>query len=224
MNDTDATEDQEQPASSHERKARSFDRDPSRRLHQGPRTYAPHRLRPTYDRSRPNRSKRQKSACHGGPSTYEGAVEKGAWAHRTAFDRRASSKRRRHRERLVERETHLPRHALRQGKKNGQWNEPEKEVVYLIARFPNGEASPKRSCAPIAAIGHRDHASNKDVILGEDGYTNRSDEAPRNIFSLIGFALKILNPSRPLQPEQSNSSRTTGTRPCACSPRDPRLY
>ena len=43
---------------------------------------------------------------------FEGAVEKGAWAHRTAFDRRASSKRRRHRERLVERETHLPRHAL----------------------------------------------------------------------------------------------------------------
>ena len=25
----------------------------------------------TYDRSRPNRSKRQNSACHGGPSTYE---------------------------------------------------------------------------------------------------------------------------------------------------------
>jgi hypothetical protein len=42
---------------------------------------------------------------------------------------------------------------FRQGKKNGQWNEPEKEVVYLIARFPKGEASPKRSCPPIAAIG-----------------------------------------------------------------------
>ena len=43
----------------------------------------------------------------------------------------------------VERETHLPRHALRQGKKNGQWKEPETEVVYLIARFPDGEASPE---------------------------------------------------------------------------------
>ena len=32
---------------------------------------------------------------------------------------------------------------FRQGKKNGQWNEPEKEFVYLIARFPNGEASPE---------------------------------------------------------------------------------
>jgi hypothetical protein len=33
---------------------------------------------------------------------------------------------------------------------------------------------------------------NKDVILGEDGYTNRCDNAPRNIFSLTGFVLKIL--------------------------------
>jgi hypothetical protein len=32
---------------------------------------------------------------------------------------------------------------------------------------------------------------NKDVILGEDGYANRSGCAPRNIFSLMGFALKI---------------------------------
>jgi hypothetical protein len=32
---------------------------------------------------------------------------------------------------------------------------------------------------------------NKDVILGEDGYANRSGGAPRNIFSLMGFALKI---------------------------------
>src|ERR1700704_571522 len=33
---------------------------------------------------------------------------------------------------------------------------------------------------------------NKDMILGEDGYTNRCDNAPRNIFSLTGFVLKIL--------------------------------
>ena len=38
---------------------------------------------------------------------------------------------------------------------------------------------------------------NKDVILGEDGYTNRSDNAPRNIFSLIGFALNILKSVSP---------------------------
>jgi len=33
---------------------------------------------------------------------------------------------------------------------------------------------------------------NKEVVLGEDGYTNRLDDAPRNVFSLTGFALKIL--------------------------------
>jgi hypothetical protein len=63
----------------------------------------------------------------------------------------------------------------------------------LIASLPASESAPE---APLCAnrghwgveIMHR----NKDVILGEDGYTNRSDNAPRNIFSLIGFALKVL--------------------------------
>jgi hypothetical protein len=62
---------------------------------------------------------------------------------------------------------------FRQGKKNGQWNEPDKEVVYLIARFPNGEASPEALLSANRGhwgieIMHR----NKDVILEEDGYTN----------------------------------------------------
>jgi hypothetical protein len=39
---------------------------------------------------------------------------------------------------------------------------------------------------------------NKGVILGEDACTNRSHNAPRNIFSLIGFALKILKSVAPL--------------------------
>ena len=38
---------------------------------------------------------------------------------------------------------------------------------------------------------------NKDVILGEDGYTNCCDNAPRNIFSLTGFVLKILKSVAP---------------------------
>ena len=50
---------------------------------------------------------------------------------------------------------------------------------------------------------------NKDVILGEDAYTNRSDEAARNIFSLIGFTLKILkavspSPIRAIESFQDN--------------------
>ena len=102
---------------------------------------------------------------------------------------------------------------FRQGKKNGQWNEPEKEVVYLIARFPNGEASPEALLSANRGhwgieIMHR----NKDVILGEDGYTNRSDEAPRNIFSLIGFALKILksvspSPTRAIEQFQDDRNK-----------------
>jgi hypothetical protein len=35
------------------------------------------------------------------------------------------------------------------------------------------------------------------VIFREDGYTNRGDNAPRNIFSLIGFALKFLKSISP---------------------------
>ncbi|MGH6848625.1 MAG: hypothetical protein ACREC0_14690 [Methylocella sp.] len=38
---------------------------------------------------------------------------------------------------------------------------------------------------------------NKDVILGEDSTTNRSDNAPRNVFSFTGFVLKILKPVSP---------------------------
>ena len=38
---------------------------------------------------------------------------------------------------------------------------------------------------------------NKDVILGEDGYTNRCDNAPRNVFSLTAFVLKILKSVSP---------------------------
>ena len=63
---------------------------------------------------------------------------------------------------------------------------------------------------------------NKDVILGEDGYTNRSDDAPRNIFSLI--ALKILKSVSPRQPAPSNNFRTTGTRPFACSQVEPLAF
>ena len=71
MNDTVATEDQEQPAKCHERKARDPDRDPGRRTSSRPADICSAPTGRTYDRSRPNRSKRQKSACQGGPSTYD---------------------------------------------------------------------------------------------------------------------------------------------------------
>ena len=53
---------------------------------------------------------------------------------------------------------------------------------------------------------------NKDVILGEDDYTNRCDNAPRNIFSLTGFVLKILksvapSPTRAIEHFQDDRNR-----------------
>jgi hypothetical protein len=44
---------------------------------------------------------------------------------------------------------------------------------------------------PPKANGGVDH-EDCGVIFREGGYTNRGDNAPRNIFSLIGFALKFL--------------------------------
>src|ERR1019366_1895143 len=71
MNDTVATEDLEQPAKPHERKARGCDRDPDCRTSSRPAEICSAPTGRTYDRSRPNRLKRQKSACQGRPSTYE---------------------------------------------------------------------------------------------------------------------------------------------------------
>ena len=56
---------------------------------------------------------------------------------------------------------------------------------------------------------------NKDVILGEDAYTNRCDNAPRNIFSLTGFVLKILksvspSPTRPIERFQDSNPPVLG--------------
>ena len=37
----------------------------------------------------------------------------------------------------------------------------------------------------------------KDVTLGEDGYTNRRGHAPRNVFTILCFVLKILKSVQP---------------------------
>ena len=71
----------------------------------------------------------------------------------------------------------------------------------------------RRCWASIAIIGgSRSCIETKDVILGEDGYTNRCDNAPRNIFSLTGFVLKILksvapSPTRAIEHFQDDRNR-----------------
>ena len=100
----------------------------------------------------------------------------------------------------------------RQIKKNGQWQEAQ-ETVYLITSLSPACASPQAILQT-----NRDHWGieimhrNKDVFLGEDGYTNRCDNAPRNIFSLTGFVLKILksvssSPTRAIERFQDDRNR-----------------
>ena len=101
----------------------------------------------------------------------------------------------------------------RQSKKLGAWKPPEEEAVYLIASLPAAEAAPEALLSLNRAhwgieIMHR----NKDVILGEDGYTNRSGNAPRNIFTLLAFSLKVLksispSPTRAIEQFQDDRSK-----------------
>ena len=55
---------------------------------------------------------------------------------------------------------------------------------------------------------------NKDFLPGEDGFTNRLDNGPRNVFSLTGLALKVRrrvspSPTRAIEYFQDNRSRAT---------------
>lgn len=55
---------------------------------------------------------------------------------------------------------------------------------------------------------HRD----KDVTLGEDAYTNRSNNAPRNIFTLTSAARTLLkkisrSPTRAIEMVQNNRDK-----------------
>src|SRR5271166_707665 len=72
--------------------------------------------------------------------------------------------------------------APRQVKKNAEWQKPQHEVVYLVSSLP-------AAASPQALLGvNRDHwrieimHRNKDVILGEDGYTNRRDNGSSKHF------------------------------------------
>ena len=101
----------------------------------------------------------------------------------------------------------------RQRKKQGAWTPPEEEVAYLITSLSAAAAAPETLLRVNREhwgieIMHRD----KDVTLGEDGYANRSDNAPRNVFSLLAFALTILksvaaSPTRAIEYFQDDRSR-----------------
>ena len=84
----------------------------------------------------------------------------------------------------------------------------ERETVYLITSISQPEPEfilhLNRRHWRIETM-HRD----KDVTLGEDGYTNRSDHAPRNIFTLISVARTLLkridhSPTRAIEMVQND--------------------
>ena len=82
------------------------------------------------------------------------------------------------------------------------------ETAYLITSLlqpnPKHILNLNRSHWRIKTM-HRD----KDVTLGEDGYTNRSRQAPRNIFTLTSAARTLLkrisnSPTRAIEMVQNN--------------------
>jgi predicted transposase YbfD/YdcC len=73
----------------------------------------------------------------------------------------------------------------------GRIMKTEVETTYLITSLdaPRPETLLRLNRAHWQIeIMHRD----KDVCLGEDGYTNRKDHAPRNIFTLLSAARTVL--------------------------------
>lgn len=101
---------------------------------------------------------------------------------------------------------------LRQVKKKGVWQKQTCQEVFLITSL-SSTTTPQEILALNRKhwgieIMHR----NKDVTLGEDGYTNRSDNAPANVFSLIGLTLKLLksistSPTRAIEIMQDDRKR-----------------
>lgn len=79
----------------------------------------------------------------------------------------------------------------RQHVRAGNVTKVETETTYLISSLKT--ATPEtilrlnRNHWQIEIM-HRD----KDVTMGEDGYTNRFDHAPRNIFALTSAAITLL--------------------------------
>ena len=99
----------------------------------------------------------------------------------------------------------------RQHVRAGNVTKDETEITYLISSMAT--ATPEtilrlnRNHWQIEIM-HRD----KDVTMGEDRYTNRSDHAPRNIFALTSAAITLLkriskSPTRAIELVQGNRGK-----------------
>lgn len=93
----------------------------------------------------------------------------------------------------------------------GRIMKTEVETTYLITSLdaPRPETLLRLNRAHWQIeIMHRD----KDVCLGEDGYTNRKDHAPRNIFTLLSAARTVLkrinaSPTKAIEIVQNDRNR-----------------
>ena len=99
----------------------------------------------------------------------------------------------------------------RQHVRAGNVTKSETETTYLISSMamatPETILQLNRKHWQIEIM-HRD----KDVTLGEDRYTNRSDHAPQNIFTLTSAALTLLkriakSPTRAIELVQDNRGK-----------------
>ena len=95
-----------------------------------------------------------------------------------------------------------------------------RRVSANLSRLLSGVSEAQRGCRWLAtgvagrqsrSLADRDHAS-KQGRHPRQGYTNRCDNAPRNIFSLTGFVLKILksvapSPTRAIEHCQDDRNR-----------------
>ena len=99
----------------------------------------------------------------------------------------------------------------RQHVRAGKVIKSEVETTYLISSIaapaPESILKLNRNHWQIEIM-HRD----KDVTLGEDRYTNRSDHAPQNIFTLTSATLTLLkrianSPTRAIELVQDNRGK-----------------
>jgi hypothetical protein len=95
--------------------------------------------------------------------------------------------------------------------RKGKFAKSETEITYLISSMatvtPETILRLNRNHWQIEIM-HRD----KDVTLGEDRYTNRSDNAPQNIFTLTSGALTLLkriakSPTRAIEIVQDDRAK-----------------
>ena len=97
----------------------------------------------------------------------------------------------------------------REHMRGGKITKTENETVWLISRFENPDPEKlliRNRQHWAIEIMHRD----KDVILGEDYYTNRLDHAPKNIFTLLSATrtlLKFINKSPTIAIEMVQNKR-----------------